>query len=103
MSVTMALVNPGTLKRRWLKWTLICMGGLLFLIVTAIVWLLFSPSPPSRVKAVSDHWVIEYYDRWNPDGLNVKQLARRGTRSNKRVSGNLVEFRYAGDDCVVYS
>jgi hypothetical protein len=96
-------VNLGILKRRWLKWTLICIGAFLFLIVAAIAFLIFTPSPPSRVEAVSDHWVIEYYDRWNPDGLNVKQLARRGTLSDKRVSGNLVEFRYVGDDCVIYS
>lgn len=96
-------MGPETLKRRWLKWTLISIGSLFFLIVAAIAFLVYIASRPSRVEAVSDHWVIDYYSSLNPDGLNVKQLARRGTRRNKDISGNLAKFRYVGDDCVIYS
>jgi len=99
----MQAVNPGTRKWRWLKWTLIGMGALLFPIVATIAWLILSPRKPSRIEAVSEHWVIEHYDKGNVDGLNVTHLARRGARGNTGVSGNLLDFRYVGDDCVIYS
>ena len=96
-------MNPGILKRRWLKWTLISIGALFLLIVAAVALLLFSLSRPSRAETVSDHWVIEHYDPWNPDGRHTSFLARRSARSNKKVSGNIAAFRYVGDDCVIYS
>lgn len=94
---------PGVSKRRWLKWTLISIGALLVLIVAAIALLAFGLSRPSRVEAISDHWVLKHYDPWNPDGRHAKYLARRGALTDKTVSGNIVDFRYVGDDCVIYS
>ena len=90
-------------KRPWLKWTLISMGAFLSLVVGAIALLLFGASRPSSVEVIGDHWVVEHYHPWNPDGHYAKYLARRGALSNKTVSGEILDVRYVGGDCVIYS
>ena len=90
-------------KRSWLKWTLISMGAFLSLVVGAVALLLFGASRPASVEVTGDHWVLEHYHPWNPDGHYAKYLARRGALSNKTVSGEILDVRYVGDDCVIYS
>jgi len=79
------------------------MAAFLSLVVAAIALLIVGTSRPSRVEALSDHWVLEHYSPWNPDGHYAKYLARRGALRNKTVSGRILEVRYVGDDCVMYS
>jgi hypothetical protein len=78
-------------KRPWLKWALISMGAFLSLVVGAVVLLLFGASRPSSVEVIGDHWVLEHYHPWNPDGHYAKYLARRGALSNKTVSGEILD------------
>jgi hypothetical protein len=76
---------------------------LLMLVLAAIALLVFYASRPSRVETISDHWVLEHYNPWNVDGHHSEYLARRGTITNKTVSGRILDFLYIGDDCVIYS
>jgi hypothetical protein len=99
----MMTMTQAVSKRRWLKWTLISMGAFLSLVVAAVALLLFGASRPSSVEVIGDHWVLEHYHPWNPDGHYAKSLARRGVLRNKTVSGKILDARYAGDDCVMYS
>jgi hypothetical protein len=89
----------------WLKWTLISIGAvlsLLTLMIAGLAFLFFVPSAP-EVEAVSDQWVLVHYYPSNPDGRHASYLARRSAGGNKEVSGKILEHRYVGDDCVIYT
>jgi hypothetical protein len=54
------------------------------------------------IEPLSDHWVIEHQPARGIHGRYTTYLARRDASGRRRVSNQLLETRYLGDDCVAF-